>query len=139
MTQTIWRHQVFVISAAEAMPGAIAALDIAFPCDDGAPRNPANPAQYGQELSANGADPVTHYGAAFCVTEEIRLALESIGLASTPGVSYWRASNPEGILTATNHAPSVASIGQSWAWDQSLAAVSVVPVVRPLKLGGSYV
>jgi hypothetical protein len=30
---TEWAHEVFVIGAAEAMAGAIAALGIAFPCD----------------------------------------------------------------------------------------------------------
>ena len=114
------------------MPGAIAALDIAFPCDDGTPRNPANPANYGQELSATGADPVTSYGAAFCVTEPIRQALEAVGLASTPGISYWRCSNPEGILAATNDPLSVEKIGQAWSYADSLAAVGLVPVARPM-------
>ena len=114
------------------MPGAIAALDIAFPCDDGTPRNPANPANYGQELSATGTDPGTSYGAAFCVTEPIREALEAIGLASTPGVSYWRCSNPEGILAATNDPLSVSRIGEAWSYADSLAAAGVVPVVRPM-------
>lgn len=132
MTPTVWCHQVYCVCVAPAMPGAIAALDVAFPCDDGTPRNPANPANYGQDLSANGTDPVTSYGAAFCVTEEIREALEAIGLASTPGVSYWRCSNPEGILAATNDPLSVEKIGQAWSYADSLAAVGLVPVVRPM-------
>jgi hypothetical protein len=114
------------------MPGAIAALDIAFPCDDGTPRNPANPANYGQELSATGVDPVTSYGAAFCVTEPIREALEAIGLASTPGVSYWRCRNPEGILAATNDPLSESKIGEAWSYADSLTAAGLVPVVRPM-------
>jgi len=114
------------------MPGAIAALDIAFPCDDGTPRNPANPANYGQELSATGADPVTSYGAAFCVTEEIREALEAIGLASTPGVSYWRCSNPEGVLMATNDPLSESKIGEAWSYADSLAAMNLQNVTREI-------
>lgn len=131
---TQWVHQVFVIGAAEAMPGAIAALDIAFPCDDGQPRNPNNPESVGCKLSINGESPATHYGAAFSVTEPIRGNLEGMGLAQTPGITYWRCSNPEGILTATNHAPSLARIGQQWDWQQSLTAVGLQAVAEPLPI-----
>ncbi len=127
---TIWEHQVFVIGVAEAMPGAIAALNIAFPCDDGQPRNQNNPESVGCKLSANGESPVTHYGAAFSVTEPIRENLEGMGLAQTPGITYWRCSNPEGILTATNHQPSLASIDQPWNWQQSLTAVGLQSVTE---------
>ena len=129
---TIWVHQVFVIGSAESMPGAVAALDIAFPCDDGQPRNPNNPDSVGCKLSANGKSPATHYGAAFSVTEAIRENLEGLGLAQTPGITYWRCSNPEGLLTATNHAPSQASIGQPWDWQQCLAAIGLQAVNEPL-------
>jgi hypothetical protein len=122
---TIWVHQVFVIGSAESMPGAVAALDIAFPCDDGQPRNPNNPDSVGCKLSANGLAPATHYGAAFSVTEAIRENLEGLGLAQTPGITYWRCSNPEGILAATNHAPSQASISHPWDWQQCLTAVGL--------------
>jgi len=131
-TMTIWIHQVFVFALAESMPGAIAALDIAFPCDDGQPRNPANPESVGCKLSANGESPATHYGAAFSVTEPIRESLEGLGLAQTPGITYWRCSNPEGVLAATNHQPSLASIGQPWDWQQSLTAVGLQSVDQPL-------
>ena len=131
---TIWVHQVFVIGSAEAMPGAVAALDIAFPCDDGQPRNPNNPASVGCKLSANGESPATHYGAAFLVTESIRENLEGMGLAQTPGITYWRSSNPGGILAATNHQPSQASIGQAWDWRQCLAAAGLQAVAEPLRL-----
>ena len=132
--QTEWVHQVFVIGVAEAMPGAIAALDVAFPRDDGQPRDPAKPELVGCKLSANGESPATHYGAAFSVTESIREKLEGMGLAQTPGITYWRSSNPEGFLTATNHQPSQASIGQSWDWQQSLAAVGLQNVAEPLPI-----
>ena len=99
---TDWVHAVHVICAADAKPGAIAALDIAFPCDDGAPRDTAHPERQGCKLSSNGQEPATHYGASFSVTEEIRQRLEGLGLAQTPGVSYWRCNNPEGILQASN-------------------------------------
>lgn len=131
---TEWVHQVFVIGASEAMPGAIAALDIAFSCDDGQPRNPNNPESVGCKLSASGQSPATHYGAAFSVTESIRENLEGMGLAQTPGITYWRSSNPEGILTATNHPSSEASIGQHWDWQQSLVAVGLQAVNEPLPL-----
>ena len=129
---TQWVHQVFVIGAAEAMPGAIAALDIAFPCDDGQPRDPAKPELVGCKLSASGEAPATHYGAAFSVTEAIRENLEGMGLAQTPGIAYWRCSNPEGVLAATNHPASQTSIGQPWDWQQSLAAVGLQNVAEPL-------
>ena len=129
---TQWVHQVFVIGAAEAMPGAIAALGIAFPCDDGQPRNPAKPELVGCKLSGNGQAPATHYGAAFSVTEPIRENLESMGLAQTTGISYWRCSNPQGLLIATNYPASQPSIGQPWDWQQSLAAVGLRIVAEPL-------
>lgn len=131
---TQWAHQVFVIGAFEAMPGAIASLDIAFPCDDGQPRNPNNPESVGCKLSASGESPATHYGAAFSVTEAIRENLEGLGLAQTPGITYWRSSNPKGILIATNHGPSQASIGQPWDWQQSMAAVGLQAVTQPLPI-----
>lgn len=134
MTHTIWCHQVFVTGSAEAMPGAIGALDIAFPCDDGQPRDPAKPELVGCKLSTSGELPTTHYGAAFSVTEPIRQNLEGLGLAQTPGITYWRCSNPEGILAATNHAPSQASIGQPWNWQQCLAAAGLQAVIEPLPL-----
>lgn len=129
---TQWVHEVFVIGLAEAMPGAIAALDIAFPCDDGRPRDPAKPELVGCKLSGNGQAPSSHYGAAFSVTEQIRENLESMGLAQTPGIFYWRCSNPEGVLIATNHLASQSSIGQPWGWQQSLAAVGLQNVAEPL-------
>lgn len=129
---TNWCHQVYCVVVAEAMPGAIAALDIAFPCDDGQPRNPAEPELVGCKLSANGLAPATHYGAAFSVTESIRENLEGMGLAQTLGITYWRSSNPEGILAATNHPSSQASIGQPWDWQQCLAGAGLQSVARPL-------
>lgn len=131
---TIWVHQVFVIGASGAMAGAIAALDIALPCDDGQARNPNKPELVGCKLSASGESPATHYGAAFLVTESIRENLEGMGLAQTPGITYWRSSNPEGILAATNHPSSEASIGQPWDWQQSLAAAGLQAVIEPLPL-----
>lgn len=125
---TIWKHQVYVICASASMPGAIAALDIAFPRDDGQPRDPSKPDEVGCQLSANGQTPVSHYGAAFSVTEPIRENLEGMGLAQTPGITYWRCSNPEGILITTNHLASQASIGQPWDWQQCLAAVGLQAV-----------
>jgi hypothetical protein len=68
------------------------------------------------------------------VTESIRENLEGMGLAQTPGITYWRSSNPEGILAATNHQSSQASIGQPWDWQQCLAAVSLQAVARHLPL-----
>lgn len=125
---TIWEHEVFVIGAPASMPGAIAALDIAFPRDDGQPREPLKPEEVGCQLSGNGQAPASHYGAAFSVTEAIRENLEGMGLAQTPGITYWRCSNPEGILVTTNHSASQASIGQPWDWQQCLAAVGLQSV-----------
>ena len=120
---TLWEHQVHVISLAQAMPGAIAALDIAFPCDDGAPRNPATPELYGCKLSANGLEPATYYGSSFVVTESIRLALESMGLDDTPGISYWRCGNPDGILHASNYPDQEIDI--PWTFDACVSAMGL--------------
>jgi hypothetical protein len=128
---TIWIHQVYVVAETSAMPGAIAALDIAFPCDDGLPRDPAHPEYYASKYSANGQLPATHYGAAFVVTEPIRQSLESIGLASTPGITYWRASNPEGILAASSLPADAAKVGQPWAWEDCLASMALKPINEP--------
>lgn len=120
---TEWQHTVHVVCVANAMPGAIAALDIAFPCDNGAARNPSTPEQYGCRLSADGKTPVTHYGAIFSVTEEIRQQLEGLGLHQAPGVSYWRTSNPDGILHASNWPNQ--QIGAVWSFEDALAAVGL--------------
>lgn len=120
---TSWEHQVHVIALAQAMPGAIAALDIAFPCDDGTPRNPATPELYGCRLSANGLEPATHYGSSFAVTESIRQALESMGLDDTPGITYWRCGNPDGILHASNYPNQVIEI--PWSFDDCVLAMGL--------------
>ena len=133
MNHTIWINQVFVLGEAAAMPGAIAALDVAFPCDDGSPRDPTKPENYSSKYSANGQAPATHYGAAFVVTEPIRQSLEELGLNQTPGITYWRCSNPEGILATTNHAPSVNHIGESWDWENCLNAIGLKNIVEELR------
>ena len=125
MNQTIWIHQVFVLGEAAAMPGAIAALDIAFPCDDGSPRDAAHPEYYAAKYSPTGQLPATHYGSAFVVTEPIRQSLESMGLDTTPGIAYWRASNPEEILVASNQPASLAHIGEVWTWQECLTAMGL--------------
>lgn len=123
---------MYVVGASASMPGAIAALDIAFPRDDGQPRDPSKPEEVGCLLSANGEEPATHYGAAFSVTEAIREKLEGMGLAATPGIVYWRCSNPDGILATTNHPASQVSIGQPWDWQQCLTAVGLQAVLVEL-------
>lgn len=120
---TAWEHQVFVICHSSAIGGAIQALDIAFPRDDGQPRSPAQPLQVGCQLTGTGGN---YYGAAFSVTEQIRETLEGLGLANVPGVTYWRCGNPSGLLTATNHAGSLGSIGQPFSWQDCLSALSLV-------------
>lgn len=125
---TIWEHHVFVVGESSFMPAAISAIDIAFPRDDKEPRNQSKPLEIANPLSANGQLPTTHYGAAFSVTETIRENLEEMGLAETPGIIYWRCSNPEGILVTTNHPASQASIGQPWDWQQCLTAVGLQTV-----------
>ena len=120
---TKWIHAVHVICNSEAIGGAIAALDVAFPRDDGAPRNPATPELYGCQLSADGTAPATHYGSSFVVTEEIRARLESLGLGSVPGVTYWRCTNPGGVLVASNHAESMP--GAQFSFDDAAAALGL--------------
>lgn len=117
---TQWEHQVFVICHSAAIGAAIGALDIAFPRDDGQPRNPAMPEQVGCRLNGPGGS--IYYGAAFSVTESIRETLEGLGLANVNGVTYWRCGNPSGLLTTTNHLGSLVSIGQPWGWQDCLNA-----------------
>lgn len=132
MSETLWIHQVFVLCEASAMPGAIAALDIAFPCDDGSPRDADHPEKYGSKYSANGQLPATHFGCAFVVTEPIRQTFETMGLDKTPGIAYWRASNPEDILAASNQPASLAHVGEAWTWADCLASMGLQPVNEPL-------
>lgn len=120
---TDWIHAVHVICAADAIGGAIAALDIAFPCDDGTTRNPAMPELYGCQLSPDGTMPATHYGSSFVITEEIRARLESLGLARVPGVTYWRCTNPGGELIATNH--EGVNSGQMFFFDDAVSSLNL--------------
>lgn len=122
---TVYEHQVFVLVASAAAGSVITALDAAFPCDDGSQRDSAHPENYAAKYSASGQEPATHYGAAFVITEARRQAIEAAGLNAAPGVTYWRTTNPGGILTLTNHAGSRSSVGQSWAWGNCLSALSL--------------
>lgn len=122
---TLYAHEVFVIATAAVTPTVIAGLDQAFPRDDGQARNPADIGSVACSMSASGSAPVTHYGAAFAIKESVRAQLEGMGLNALPGVTYWRCSNPEGLLVATNHPASVASIGQAWGWSQCKAALGI--------------
>lgn len=128
---TNWLYCVHVICAAETMAGAIQALDIAFPKDDGTPRDPNTPQSYGCELSPNATEPVTHYGSSFVITEEIRQNLENAGLANTPGITYWRCSNPEGILQTTNN-PDTSDIGNPFTFDDCLSKLNLKRVQREI-------
>jgi hypothetical protein len=119
---TQWEHQVFVICHSASIGGAIQALDVAFPRDDGEPRNPQDPGSVGVQLSGPGG---TYYGASFSVTEQIRETLEGMGLASVPGVTYWRCGNPSGLLTATNHPGSIAKVGQPFGWQDATIALGL--------------
>lgn len=130
--QTIWIHQVYVLAEAASMPGAIQALDVAFPCDDNLPRGSSKPELYGSKYSATGELPVTHYGSAFVMTEPIRENLESMGLDTTPGITYWRASNPEGILAASSLPADAAKVGEPWAWEDCLASMGLRPIQTPI-------
>lgn len=128
---TNWVYAVHVIGAAETMAGAIQALDIAFPKDDGTPRDAEHPEYYGCQLSSDGNDPVTHYGSSFVVTEEIRQNLENAGLANTPGITYWRCSNPEGILQTTN-STDTSEIGNPFTFENCLEKMNLKRVQREM-------
>jgi hypothetical protein len=128
--ETLWVHCVCVIAESAAVAGAIQALDIAFPKDDGTPRDTAQPESYAVKLSATGSDPTTHYGSSFVVTEAIRETLEGMGLASIPGITYWRVNSETGLLETTNHAESIPSIGQTWNWENCLSAMELNPIQR---------
>jgi hypothetical protein len=126
---TNWLYCVHVICVSEMMSGAIQALDIAFPTDNGTPRDLNNPEFYGCKLSEDGNDPVTHYGSSFVVTEQIRQNLENAGLANTPGITYWRCSNPEGILQTTNDENNT-HIGQPWSFDDCLQIKNLKTITK---------
>lgn len=120
---TIWQHTVYVICSADSISGAIAALDLAFPRDDGIARDPSKPEEYSCLLSASGIFPATHYGSSFSITEIIRQQLEDLGLAQTPGISYWRVSNPDGILQSSNWPNQ--QIGIPFIFDDALSVMGL--------------
>lgn len=119
---TTWEHEVHVICHQSVFGAALAALDVAFPTDDGSPRNPVEPAKYGTLLTGPGGN---YYGASFPVTESRRVALEGAGLAVVPGIYYWRCTNPGGLLSTTNHPASAARIGSAFSWVDCLTAIGV--------------
>lgn len=125
---TIWEHTVFCVVSSGALPSVLPVFDAVYPRDDGQQRDPNGLNEFGLGLSATGAGSPTHYGAAFAVTEPIREAMETAGLNTAQGVTYWRATNPGGVLALTNHAGSQASIGRLWSWASCLAAVSLKPI-----------
>ena len=57
------------------------------------------------------------------MTESIRQALESMGLDDTPGISYWRCGNPDGILHASNYPDQVIHI--PWSFDDCVLAMGL--------------
>jgi hypothetical protein len=125
---TQYEHGLIFVCPAALVPTVLGALDSIMPRADGQPRDSQNPEEIGMPLSANGNDPATHYLSHFMVTESTRAELEDAGLGSLPGVSYWRVTNPGGVLATTNHAGSAANIGQPFGWTQALTALGLQKV-----------
>lgn len=130
---TSYAHGIVFVCPASLVSTVLDALDSIMPRADGAERDPSQPRNYGLPLSASGTGSPTHYLSNFVVTEATRSALESAGLGTLPGVSYWRTSNPGGILATTNHPASVATIGQSFSWRDALTRLSLqeIPAEPP--------
>ena len=76
-------------------------------------------------LSADGSEPVTHWGLYTSATDEMVAAMAE-ALPSLPAM-YWR-HDVGGTLVASNVTDAS---GQPWGMDQSLAAASLRPVTRP--------
>lgn len=129
---TIWVYSISVICTKEASPSILQALDIAFPCDDGQPRDVNSPQKYGCSLSIDGLDPVTHYGAQFVVTEEILNAIAQVGLPAAQGVVFWRTGNPDGILQATSSPNDMDKVGQIWTWTDCINSAGLKSYSPPL-------
>lgn len=125
---TIYQHRIFVIVASAAMPAVLSAFDAIYPREDGLPRTGENN-EFGLGLNSTGSGSPTHYGAVFAVTESVRSAMDAANLDQAAGVSFWRASNPEGILITTNDVTSQSRIGDPWQWQDCLNAVNLKATV----------
>lgn len=122
---TAYAHGIVFVCPVALVSTVLDALDAIMPRADGIERDPAAPRNYGLPLSATGTGSPTHYLSNFVVNEATRAALESAGLGSLPGVSYWRISNPDGILATTNHPASVATVGQPFGWVDALTRLGL--------------
>lgn len=81
-------------------------------------------------LSANGAEPATHYGLYTSATDEM-IAAMSAALPQIFGVMFWR-HGVAGELQASNVTDPT---GQAWGLDASLTAAGLREVVQPSPYG----
>jgi len=125
---TQWEHMLFVFCSPGSLQDAISALDLAYPRDDGIPRDTGLSSEFGPGFGESPSGPIQFYGVAIVATEEIRALLESTGIGSNSGVKYWRTTNPGGLLVTTNHQPSVESIGLPWGWKDCVSSLGLVAV-----------
>ena len=112
---TIWQHTYTIIATPEATQSALVALDLVMP-DEGGPRS----FPFGRALSSGGNLPASHYLISFQCTEEQRQQFIEVGLGDSVGLTYWRTSNPGGVLVTTNHQGSVELIGSQFSWVDAL-------------------
>lgn len=130
---TEWIYTYHVIVAAPAAPALITALDQLFPCDDGVPRNATEPWRYAVKLSPTGTGNVTHYGSSFTVTAELKEAFEAGGLATFPGLKYWRTNSLTSALIASNNNDGDIVVGDPVSFNACVAAEGlqrIQPVVE---------
>lgn len=127
MTQ--WQHTIIAIATPAVIPSALALLDAVMPIEGGGTRS----APFGRPLSATGTGAPTHYLISFQCTEAQRLAFDAAGLDSTPGLDYWRCSNPGDVLVTTNHDLSQGFIGSQWDWMDAVSIAGLAVIVPDIE------
>lgn len=116
MTQ--WPHTIIAIAVPAVVPSALALLDAVMPIEGGGSRS----APFGRPLSSTGTGAPSHYLISFQATESQRVAFDTAGLDSVPGLDYWRCTNPGGLLVTTNHTASQSRQGEKFNWQDALSA-----------------
>lgn len=116
-----WKWRIVVVVTAASKPAAEQAARAI---------NSTGPDYEGEAftvpLSADGSEPPTHWGLYTSATDEMVSAMAS-ALPQIQGVAYWR-HGIDGDLQASN---VTEASGQSWGWDESLAAVGLMVLIPP--------
>lgn len=90
-----------------------------------APAGPAEAATFTAPLSADGFEPVTHFGASSAFTGAMQRSLVE---GNNMGLMYY-VVNPPGILRFTNS--PVVQIGTAFTWADALADMGLQPAMPP--------